>query len=74
MGAVRAAKYLAMAEYTLETGDWLAAELNAFKTIYKAQTKEQTGIIICANFTLIRLYLYQGNKRRAGVPAAAGRM
>ncbi len=53
-------EYLAMAEYALETADWLGAELNAFKTIYKAQTKEQTGIIICANFTLIRLYLYQG--------------
>ncbi len=52
--------YLALAEYALETGDWQAAELNAFKTIYKAKTKEQTGIVICANFTLIRLYIYQG--------------
>lgn len=52
--------YLALAEYALETGDWQIAELNAFKTIHKAKTKEQTGIVICANFTLIRLYIYQG--------------
>lgn len=52
--------YVALAEYSLETGDWHTVELNAFKAIYKAQTKEQTSIMICAYFTLIRLYLYQG--------------
>jgi LuxR family maltose regulon positive regulatory protein len=52
--------YVALAEYALETGDWQAAELNAFKAIYKAKTQEQTGIAICANLTLIRLYVYQG--------------
>lgn len=52
--------YVTLAEYALETGDWQAAELNAFKAIYKAKTKEQTGIVICANLTLIRLYIYQG--------------
>ena len=52
--------YVARAEYALETGDWQAAELNAFKAIYKAQTKEQVGLIICAYHALIRLYLYQG--------------
>jgi LuxR family maltose regulon positive regulatory protein len=52
--------YAALAEYALETGDWQAAELNAFKAIYKAQTKQQVSIVICAYFTLIRLYLYQG--------------
>jgi len=57
--------YLVLAEYALETGDWQAAELNAFKAIYKAQTKEQTSIMICAYFTLIRLYLYQGKKNEA---------
>ncbi len=49
-----------LAECALETGDWQAAELNAFKAIYKARTKEQTGIALCANLTLIRLYLFQG--------------
>jgi len=52
--------YVALAEYALETGDWQAAELNAFKAIYKAQTKEQVGLMICAYNALIRLYLYQG--------------
>ncbi|HOG02146.1 MAG TPA: LuxR C-terminal-related transcriptional regulator [Clostridia bacterium] len=52
--------YTALAEYALETGDWQAAELNAFKAICKAGTKEQTGLAICASLTLIRLYLFQG--------------
>lgn len=52
--------YVVRAEYALETGDWQAAELNAFKAIYKAQTKEQIGLVICAYHALIRLYLYQG--------------
>jgi LuxR family maltose regulon positive regulatory protein len=52
--------YVALAEYALETGHWQAAELNAFKAIYKAQTKEQIGLMICAYHALIRLYLYQG--------------
>lgn len=52
--------YLTMAEYALETGDWQDAELWALKTIYKAKAKDQTGIIICANFVLIRLFIYLG--------------
>lgn len=52
--------YVTLAEYALETGDWQWAELNAFKAIYKAQTMEQTGIILCAGLTLVRLYIYQG--------------
>ena len=52
--------YLALAEYALETGDWPAAELNAYKAVYKAKTKGQTGIAICANFTLVRMYIFQG--------------
>lgn len=57
--------YLTLAEYALETGDEAAAELNAFKAIYKAKTKDQTSIGICANFTLIRLYIYQGKINEA---------
>lgn len=59
-GSGTGADYLIPAEYALETGDWEAAELNSFKAIYKAGTKEQSSIIICANFTLIRLYILQG--------------
>ncbi|MEN6326082.1 MAG: LuxR C-terminal-related transcriptional regulator [Syntrophomonas sp.] len=57
--------YVALAEYALETGNQNAAELNAFKAIYKAKTKEQTSIAICANLTLIRLYIYQGKINEA---------
>lgn len=52
--------HVALAEYALETGDWQEAELNACKTIYLAKPKGQTSIVICANLTLIRLYIYQG--------------
>lgn len=54
-------KELAMAEYALETGDEKNAELFAKKAIYKGKTLFQIGIIICANFTLIRLYILQEN-------------
>lgn len=59
-GCGAGSEYLIPAEYALETGDWKAAELNSLRAIYKARTKEQTSIIICSNFTLIRLYLLQG--------------
>ncbi|MEA4896938.1 MAG: LuxR C-terminal-related transcriptional regulator [Christensenellaceae bacterium] len=52
--------YVTLAEYALETGDWPAAELNAFKAIYKAHSMGQTGIILCAGLTLARLYIHQG--------------
>lgn len=52
--------YVTLAEYALETGDWQAAELNAFKATYKAQTMKQTGIVLCAGLTLVRLYIFQG--------------
>ena len=58
-------EYLTLAEYTLETGDWQAAELNAFKAIYKAKTQNQISIIICANLALIRLYIFQGKADEA---------
>lgn len=64
-GCGAGSEYLIPAEYALETGDWKAAELNSLRAIYKAQTKEQTSIIICANFTLIRLNLLQGKAPEA---------
>lgn len=54
-----------LAEYALETGDWQAAELNAFRAMYKAKAKGQTGIALCAGLTLIRLYLFQGRTQES---------
>ncbi|MGI5892660.1 MAG: LuxR C-terminal-related transcriptional regulator, partial [Bacillota bacterium] len=51
---------LALAEYALETGDFDNVELNAYKSIYKAQTHDQLSIEICANFALQRLTIIQG--------------
>lgn len=59
-GCGTGSSHVTQAEYALETGDWQAAELNAFKAVYKANTKGQSGILICANLTLIRLNLVQG--------------
>lgn len=59
-GSGTGCEYLGIAEYSLETGDFEAAEINSFKAIYKAKTKIQTSIIICAYFNLIRLYIFQG--------------
>jgi LuxR family maltose regulon positive regulatory protein len=58
-------EYLTLAEYALETGGWEAAELNAFKAIYKAKTQNQISIIICTYMTLIRLYIFQGKTDEA---------
>ncbi|MBU4437935.1 MAG: LuxR C-terminal-related transcriptional regulator, partial [Firmicutes bacterium] len=54
-------EYLARAEFALETGKWAEAELNSEKAIYKARTKDQYSIIICATFNLIRLMILQGH-------------
>ncbi|MGB8452817.1 MAG: LuxR C-terminal-related transcriptional regulator [Anaerocolumna sp.] len=64
-GCGTGSEYLIPAEYALETGDWETAELNSLKAIYKARPKEQASIIICANFTLIRLSLLQGKVSEA---------
>lgn len=64
-GCGSGSEYLIQAEYAVETGDWQSTELNSFKAIYKARTKDQVSIIICANFTLIRLYLLQGKIQEA---------
>ncbi len=57
--------YLLVAEYALETGDWAGAESNSRRAVYKAETKAQTSIMICADFTLIRLFILQGKIREA---------
>lgn len=64
-GSGAGCEYLMLAEYSLETGDFETAEINSLKAIYKARTKEQTSIIICAYFNLMRLYLLQGKIKEA---------
>ena len=59
-GCGEGSDHLIPAEYALETGDWKAAELNALKAVYKANAKKQTCIVLCADFALMRLYIYQG--------------
>ncbi|MFX4262444.1 LuxR C-terminal-related transcriptional regulator [Pelotomaculum propionicicum] len=56
---------LIRAEYSLERGDLDQAELNAYKAIYRAETMEQIPIIICATFTLARLYAARGKFQEA---------
>lgn len=51
---------LSLAEYALETGSWESIVINSTKAILKAKTKNQTSIIICAKFCLIRLRIFQG--------------
>lgn len=58
-------EHLFIAEYCLETGDFEQAEIEAYKAVYKAMTKNQVAIIICAKFTLARIMLFQGNIEKA---------
>ena len=53
-------EYLAFAEYALQTGNVVQAEFYIQKTIYKARSKMQISIELCACFTLMRLYLLKG--------------
>jgi len=54
------ADYLALAEYSLETGDFDNVEQNILLAIEKAETMSQIYIIVCARFSLIRLRVIQG--------------
>jgi len=58
-------EYVALADYALETGKLEKVEHYAKKAIYKAMTKTQIGIILCANFTLMRLELAEGNLEKS---------
>lgn len=64
-GSGTGCELVALAEYDLETGDWQNAEIYAQKAIYKAKTMEQTSIIICAEFTLMRILLFKGKLAEA---------
>ncbi|MDP4094722.1 MAG: LuxR C-terminal-related transcriptional regulator [Bacillota bacterium] len=56
---------LALAEYTLETGDFENVERNSLQAIAKAETMSQISIIICARFCMIRLRIVQGRLAEA---------
>ena len=56
-GAGLGSEALCKAEYSLETGDFDSVELYAFKAIYQAREKAQTSMVVCATFTLARLYI-----------------
>jgi|AGTN01.3.fsa_nt_gi ATP-dependent transcriptional regulator len=52
--------FVAQAEYALAVGDWKTAETSALKAVYKAGAAGQRGLVLCADFVLIRLYIYKG--------------
>ncbi|UWG98684.1 LuxR C-terminal-related transcriptional regulator [Dehalobacter sp. DCM] len=54
-------QYLVFAEYYLETGDLEQAQLNVLKAVHLAQKDRFVYLLVCAKFTLTRLYLAQGN-------------
>ncbi|MEM5767796.1 MAG: LuxR C-terminal-related transcriptional regulator, partial [Bacillota bacterium] len=56
---------LAPAEYALETGDLELVAAHCRRAIAKAEGMSQTGIIICAKFSLIRLRLAEGRTAEA---------
>ncbi|HEX3010736.1 MAG TPA: LuxR C-terminal-related transcriptional regulator, partial [Syntrophomonadaceae bacterium] len=59
------ADVLSLAEYALESGDLNAVEGYAYKAIYRAKTKSQNSLVVCATLTLARLYLIQGKYSEA---------
>ncbi|WP_303871180.1 LuxR C-terminal-related transcriptional regulator [Acetobacterium wieringae] len=64
-GCGTGSEYLALAEYALETGDWEKAALNSEKAFFKAATKDQYSVILCAKFVQIRLKLRNGEIQEA---------
>jgi LuxR family maltose regulon positive regulatory protein len=56
---------LLRAEYSLEKGNFDQAQLYAYKAVYRAETMEQVPVIICASFTLARLYAAKGKFQEA---------
>jgi LuxR family maltose regulon positive regulatory protein len=56
-------EHLIRAEYEYMQGNFDTAEMKAYKAIYKAQTKNQCGIILSASFLLLRMALFSGKVR-----------
>lgn len=51
------------AEYEYMTGNLEKAENLAYNALYKAQTRDQFGIILSISFLLVRLFIFQGRTR-----------
>lgn len=54
---------LIRSEYEYMQGNFETAEMKAYKAIYKAQTRNQCGIILSASFLLLRMALFSGKVR-----------
>jgi len=61
-GGGSGANYLINAEFCFQTGNFNNAELFAYKALYKAKSKKQTGIIICSLFLLMRLSVNRNDR------------
>ncbi|SFD35630.1 helix-turn-helix transcriptional regulator [Clostridium uliginosum] len=61
-GGGTGANYLMRAEYFFETGDLYNGELFAYKALYKAKSKNQTSIIICSIFLLLRICVNKNDR------------
>lgn len=61
-GGATGVKYLVAAEYFFETGDINNGELFAYKALYKAKSKNQTSIILCSLFLLMRISVNRNDK------------
>ena len=59
-GCTAGMKYLVQAEYAYDTGNIEAAKMFAYKSIYKAETKQQLSIILDAYFVLMRISFIEG--------------
>ena len=64
-GGATGVKYLISGEYFFETGDLNKGELFAYKALHKAKTKNQTSIIICSLFLLMRIFVNKNDKFEA---------
>lgn len=61
-GGAEGSDYLMNAEYCFEIGELYNAELLAYKALHKAKLKNQTSIIICALFLLMRISVNKNDK------------
>lgn len=61
-GGAEGSDYLMNAEYCFEIGELYNAELFAYKALHKAKLKNQTSIIICSLFLLMRISVNKNDK------------
>ncbi len=58
-------EYIARAEYCLETGNLVHAEISAYKAILKTKTNNQLSLTICGALCLARLAVLNGRPQEA---------